>query len=333
MSEILEHLRLAKPIWLLLFLPCVLLLILRRGRGAEAAIAFSSLSVLVSLGAKVRRTAFSIGAPLMLLSLVPAILAMARPVWRTELQAKSASGIDVVVALDVSLSMIIDDFFTPQGRPLRRLDAAKAVVHDFILGRPDDRIGLVLYSGQPYISGPITLDHDWLLGKLDEVDRDILKEQGTAIGSAIAASADKLNARDAKSKIVVLITDGASNSGKLSPIEAAELAKTLGIKIYTVAIGTKDGRVPRGIQKFPRQEFDLPTLKKIAELTGAEHYWAQSVAELQGTFKTIDRLEKSTAKSLTTTTDKELFPWFAGTAAGFALLGAILLALNPPPAP
>jgi len=229
--------------------------------------------------------------------------------------------------------MSIDDFFTPEGRPLRRLDAAKAVVHDFIIGRPDDRIGLVVYSGQPYISGPITLDHDWLLGKLQEVELEILQEQGTAIGSAIAASADKLNARDAKSKIIVLITDGASNSGKLSPVEAAELSKRLGIKIYTVAIGTKDGRVSRGIQRFPRQEFDLPTLKKIAEITGAEHYWAQNVAELQGTFKTIDRLEKSTAKSLTTTEDQELFKWFAGAAAAFALLGAVLLALNPPPSP
>jgi Ca-activated chloride channel family protein len=333
MSDIFEHLRFVKWEWLLLLVPCVLLLLLRRGRGAEAAIAFSSLSVLVSLGAKVRRTAFSIGLPLMLLALIPAIIAMARPVWRTELQAKTASGIDVVVALDVSLSMSIDDFFTPEGRPLRRMDAAKAVVHDFILGRPDDRIGLVIYSGQPYISGPITLDHDWLLGKLDEVELEILKEQGTAIGSAIAASADKLNARDATSKIIVLITDGASNSGKLSPVEAAELSKKLGIKIYTVAIGTKDGRVSRGIQRFPRQEFDLPTLKKIAELTGAEHYWAQNVAELQGTFKTIDRLEKSTAKSLTTIEDRELFAWFAGAAAAFALLGAVLLALNPPPAP
>jgi Ca-activated chloride channel family protein len=333
MSEILEHFRFAQPAWLLLFLPCILLLLLRRGRGAEAAISFSTLSVLVSLGAKVRRTAFSLGLPLMLLSLIPAILSMARPVWRTELQAKSASGIDIVVALDVSLSMSIDDFFTPEGRPLRRIDTAKAVVHDFIVGRPDDRIGLVVYSGQPYVSGPITLDHDWLLGKLDEVELQILQEQGTAIGSAIAASAEKLNARDAKSKIVVLITDGASNSGKLSPIEAAELSKQLGIKIYTVAIGTQEGRVSRGIQKFPRQEFDLPTLKKISQLTGAEHYWAQNVTQLQDTFKTIDSLEKSTAKSLTTSQDQELFHWFAGAAALLALLCAVLLAFNPPPSP
>jgi Ca-activated chloride channel family protein len=333
MSEFIEHFRLAQPQWLLLFLPLFLLLILRRGRGAEAAVSFSSLSVLVSLGAKVRRTAFSIGFPLLVLALIPAIIGMARPVWRNEYEAKTASGIDIVVALDVSLSMSIDDFFRPDGRPLRRIDAAKAVVRDFIQGRPDDRIGLVIYSGQPYISGPITLDHDWLLGKLKDVELDILEEQGTAIGSAIAASADKLNARDSKSRIIVLITDGASNSGKLSPVEAAELSKRLGIKIYTVAIGTKEGRVSRGIQRFPRQEFDLPTLRKIAALSGAEHYWAQNVAELTDTFETIDRLEKSESTPRIIVDDKELYGWFVGSSALLALGGALWIALNPPPRP
>lgn len=333
MSELIEHFRFAQPQWLLLFVPLVLLLLLRRGRGAEAALSFSSLSILVSLGAKVRRTAFSLGVPLLFLALVPAILGMARPVWRNEYQAKTASGIDIVVALDVSLSMSIDDFFQPDGRPLRRMDAAKAVVRDFIKGRPDDRIGLVIYSGQPYISGPITLDHDWLLTRLREVRLDILEEQGTAIGSALAASADKLNARDAKSRIIVLITDGASNSGKLSPIEAAELSKRLGIKIYTVAIGTKEGRVSRGIQRFPRQEFDLPTLREIASLTGAEHYWAQNVAELADTFQTIDRLEKSESQPNTVIDDTELFTWFLAAAGLMALFGAIVIALNPPPSP
>lgn len=332
MSGFIEHFRFAQPQWLLLLVPCILLVLLRRGRGAEAAIRFSSLSVLVSLGAKVRHTAYSVGFPLLLTALIPAILGMARPVWRNEYQAKTASGIDIVVALDVSLSMSIDDF-VQNGRPLRRMEAAKDVVHDFIKGRPDDRIGLVLYSGQPYVSGPITLDHNWLLKRLKEVRLEILEEQGTAIGSAIAASADKLNARDAKSRIIVLITDGASNSGKLSPIEAAELSKTLGIKIYTVAIGTKDGRVSGNIQRFPRQEFDLPTLRRIAELTGGEHYWAQNVAALQDTFRTIDRLEKSESQSHSVIEDTELFIWFLGTAGLLVLAGSIIIAINPPPSP
>ncbi len=333
MREFLIHFKFAQPQWLLLLLPCALLFLLRRGRGSEAALTFSTLSVLVSLGAKVRRTAFSIGVPLAIFALVPAILAMARPVWRNEYQSKTASGIDIAIALDVSLSMGIDDFYRPDGRPLKRIDAAKAVVHSFIEGRPDDRIGLVIYSGRPYSVSPITLDHAWLLQGLKQVDLEILKEMGTAIGSAIAAASSRLDSREAKSKIIVLITDGASNSGKLAPIEAAENAKKLGIKIYTVAIGTEEGRVDQHIQRFARQEFDLPTLKKIAAITGGEHYWAQNVAELEGTFKTINSLEKSETISRTVTEDVELFPWFIVAAVLASLSAAFVLALNPPPAP
>ena len=133
--DFLEHFRFAQPQWLLLLIPCVLLVLLRRGRGAEAGIRFSHLGILISLGSRVRQSAFSIGAPILLAALVPSILAMARPVWRNVYQSKSASGIDIVVALDVSLSMSIDDFVY-QGMPQMRLDAAKDVVHEFIkIGR------------------------------------------------------------------------------------------------------------------------------------------------------------------------------------------------------
>lgn len=332
MTAFFEHFRLLHPQWLLLLLPCLLLLLLRRGRGAEAAVRFSSLSRLVSLGLPVRRTAYSLGFPLLMLALAAAIFAMARPVWRNEYQAKSASGIDIVIAFDVSLSMSIDDFVR-DGRTIRRLDIAKEVVRDFVRGRPDDRMGLVLFSGQPYVASPITLDHDWLLGRLAEVNLEMLDEPGTAIGSALAASGNLLNARDSKSRITVLVTDGASNSGKLSPIEAAELSAELGIKIYTIAIGTKEGRVSGSIQTFPRQEFDLPTLQGIADITGGEHYWAQTVSALEDTFRSIDQLEKTEVESNVVIEDTELFPWFVAVATGFALLGAAWIALNPPPAP
>ena len=333
MRDFLEHFKFAQPQWLLLLIPCLLLFLLRRGRGAEAALTFSTLSVLVSLGAKVRHSAFSFGMPLAILALVPAIIAMARPVWRNEYHSKTASGIDIAIAFDVSLSMSIDDFKTPDGRALQRIDAAKAVVHNFIESRPDDRIGMVIYSGRPYSVSPITLDHDWLLQSFKQVNLNILKEMGTAIGSAIAAASSRLDSRDAKSKIIILCTDGASNSGKISPIEAAENAKILGIKIYTVAIGTEEGRVDSNIQRFARQEFDLPTLRKIAAITGGEHYWAQDVAQLENTFKSIDRLEKSESVSRTVIEDVELYPWFLGAAVLASLTAAFLLALNPPPAP
>ncbi len=335
MSEFITHFRFAQPAWLFLLLVVALLLILRRGKGAESAVIFPNMGVLVSLGAKVRKVAWSLGLPLALLALILSILAMARPVWRNEYQSRSASGIDIMIAFDVSLSMDIDDF-VDQGQQVRRIDVAKKVVDDFISRRPEDRMGLVAFAGRPRDASPITLDHQWLRNSLrqlrlnDREDHGTVKEQGTAIGSALAAASIRLEARDAKSKVIVLITDGASNSGKISPLDAAEQAKTLGIKIYTVAIGTTEGRVDRSIQLFPYQEFDLPTLQKIATMTGAEHYWAQDLATLKQTFTTIDRLEKTDVKSTTSINDTELFPWFVGLALLAALSAAAYLAFNPP---
>ncbi len=336
MNQFLEHFRLAQPGWLLLLAPALILLALRRGRGTEAAVIFPNLSVLVSLGKRVRRTVWSFGLPLVFASLILAIFAMSRPVWRDEFQSRTASGIDIMIALDVSLSMKIDDF-VEGGRRAERITVAKKVVDGFISRRPEDRIGLVAFAGRPRDASPITLDHDWLRSALSEIRLNepgiygTVQEQGTAIGSALSAAATRLDARDAKSKIIVLLTDGASNSGKISPLEAAEHAKTLGIKIYTVAIGTIEGRVDPSIQRFPYQEFDLPTLKKIASLTGAEHYWAQNLAALQTTFQTIDRLEKTDARSLTVIEDTELFPWFVAASLLAALGAAFYFVFHPPP--
>jgi Ca-activated chloride channel family protein len=312
--------------------------VLRRGRGVDAAVVFPNLSVLISLGTRTRSLAGGIGLPMALVSLVSAIVAMARPVWRDEFQSRTASGIDIMIAMDVSLSMDIDDFIE-RGERVKRIDVAKMVVDDFIGRRPDDRMGLVAFAGRPRDASPVTLDHQWLrnaLGELrlnDQFDRGTIKDQGTAIGSALAAAASRLEARDAKSKIIVLITDGANNSGKISPLEAAEHAKTLGIRIYTIAIGTKEGRVDRSIMRFPYQEFDLPTLQKIATLTGAEHYWAQDLESLRQTFSTIDQLEKTDAKSFHVIDDTEWFQWFLGLALLAALGSVTVLALNPPPRP
>ncbi len=338
MSAFLDHFRFAQPGWLLLLIPALLLLFLRRGRGSEAAVIFPNLSVLVSLGARVRRTAWSIGLPLAYLALLGSIFAMARPVWRNEYQSRSASGIDIMIAFDVSLSMEIDDF-VDQGSAVQRIAVAKRVVDDFISRRPEDRMGLVAFAGRPRDASPITLDHQWLRGALNALKLNdprkneigTIQESGTAIGSALSAASVRLEDRKAKSKIIVLITDGASNSGKISPIEAAQYAKTLGIKIYTVAIGTTQGRVDRSIQAFPYQEFDLPTLQKIASITGGEHYWAQDLAALKKTFTTIDNLEKTDSKSLTVIDDTELFPWFVSFSLIAALAAAFYLALNPSP--
>jgi len=337
MRAFIEHFRFAQPLWLLLLIPALLLLILRRGKGSDAAVIFPNLSVLVSLGTRVRRLAWNFGLPLALLALFGGIITLARPVWRNQYQNRTASGIDIMIAFDVSLSMDIDDFWD-QGKQVKRIDVAKRVVDDFISRRPEDRMGLVAFAGRPRDTSPITLDHQWLRNSLNSLrlnDQNLgtIKEQGTAIGSAIAAASGRLDARDAKSKIIVLITDGASNSGKISPVEAAENAAILGIKIYTVAIGTIEGRVDPSIMRFPYQEFDIPTLKKISSVTGGEHYWAQDLEALKQTFTTIDNLEKTEAKTLTVIDDTELFPWFVGVTLLLALASAGYLALNPPPSP
>lgn len=325
-ADFFNHFRFAQPGWLMLLFPALFLLLLRRGRGATGALIFPNLGVLVSLGKRVNRMAWNLGVPLIFASLIFAILGMARPVWRNEYRSRVASGIDIVIAFDVSLSMDIDDFRF-EGMPMRRIDAAKRVVDAFIERRPDDRIGLVAFAGRPVSASPITLDHDWLRMRLDNLqlhreDRGIIgtvKEQGTAVGSALATAGTRLDNREAKSKIIVLITDGASNSGKISPLDAAKHLKTLGIRTYTVAIGTKDGRVGGDIQSYPRQEFDLPTLEKIASETRAEHFWAQSLEDLESNFQTIDTLEKTESRSLTVIDDRELYEWFVG----FSLLAGL----------
>ncbi len=328
-ESILTHFRLASPGWLLLYIPALFLLLLRRARGASSAIVFPNLGVLISLGQKVRQRPWNLGVPLIFVSLVFAIFALSRPVWRNEYQSRVASGIDIVLAFDVSLSMDINDF-RKNGLPLRRIEAAKEVVDSFISRRPDDRIGLVAFAGRPVSVSPITLDHDWLRQglaslRLHRQGQGTVQEQGTAIGSALATSATRLDNRDAKSKIIVLITDGASNSGKISPIEAAEHIKTLGIRTYTVAIGTTEGRVSRDIQAYPRKEFDLPTLEKIAKRTGGEHFWAQSLEDLEDNFQTIDQLEKTESRSLTVIDDRELFPYFTAVSLLAALLSGIYI--------
>ena len=338
MNSLLVHFQFAQPGWLLLLLPALMLIVLRRGRGAAAAVTFPNLSILVSLGRRVRQSAWHFGLPLACLALLSAILAMARPVWRNAYHSRNASGIDIMITFDTSLSMAIDDFLFKGGN-INRIDAAKLVVDDFIRRRPDDRIGLVAFAGRPVSASPITLDHQWLRNSLKDLRLNdykslgTVRESGTAIGSAISAAALRLDSRQSKSKIIVLITDGASNSGKIAPLEAAAHAKTLGIKIYTVAIGTEAGRVPGSIQSFPRQEFDLPTLREIARLTGGEHFWAQQLEALETTFQTIDRLEKTESKSQPVIDDTELFPWFVALALCAALGAATLIALNPPPSP
>ena len=333
---IIAQLTLANP-WWCLTLPLILVLaFLIKRTGTESSITYSSLSVLKTLAQSAKKRPIGLHLTCLLAALFFGIIACARPQLLKSYENDKQNGIDIVIALDLSYSMIIDDFFPNDDRskkPIIRLEAAKRVLKKFITTRINDRIGIVAFSGRPYTLSPITLDHSWLHNRLEAVNIGDIKEQGTAIGSAIAASSSRLTERNSKSKVIILITDGANNTGKLDPVEAAKLSSELNVKIYTIAIGTEEGRVPSTIQSYPKQEFDEPTLKEIASTTGGEFYRARSISDLKDTFNTINTLEKTKIETTKTTIAKELFHWFAGCSALLAFTSLLFRVLLPVPIP
>lgn len=331
----LDHFVLAHPWWLLLLLIVPLLIFLGYKVGVQSWIIYPTLRVLGTLGYNPKDKPFRIAPLIFPLLLIPAIIAMARPQWQNERTSRTASGIDIMVALDISESMNTEDFQSkdPRFRRMqRRIDVAREVLLSFISGRQDDRIGIVTFSGRPYTVAPLTLDHDILKLKIGEIMlvSGRYAEGGTAIGSAINAASIRLdNLEESKSKIMVLITDGASNSGKISPQQAAELAATLGIKIYTIAIGSERGRLP-GLNQ---QEYDEDSLIKIAAETNGEFFRAKDISDLKDAFKSIDELEKTEVERSSWMQVKEYYPWFLAPAVIGLAIFLLLASLKPPPAP
>jgi Ca-activated chloride channel family protein len=287
-------------------------------------IAFSTAFVLREIGVRKRgaRGGFTFG--LVLLSLACAILALARPQKVISHDEENTEGIAICLTVDVSLSMLIEDFYIG-GQPVNRLIAAKRVMRDFIRGRKSDRIGIVAFAGAPYYPCPMTLDREWLESNLERVQTGVM-EDGTAIGSGLAAAARRLDKETVPSKVIILLTDGANNSGKISPQDAARLAATLGIKIYTIAIGTPGVHMiplPNGrVITSGRQEFDEATLQAVANIGGGSFYMAQDLNALEDIFETIDKLEKKEIKKRTITETEELFSYPLSAAA--LLLGLAL---------
>ncbi|MCE9609592.1 MAG: VWA domain-containing protein [Chthoniobacter sp.] len=319
----------AHPWLLLLLLALPLLALLQGGRGAAPAVIFSSLRPLHALGRARRSRLGGWLTTLLLFALALLILALARPRLGKTISKVEASGIDIMLALDVSASMYAEDF-TIGGERASRLEVVKQVTQKFIEARPNDRIGITCFAGRPYLVSPLTLDHDWLLQNLERVKIGMV-EDGTAIGSAIASSAQKLTkVPDSKSRIVVLLTDGDNNAGKVPPATAAEAAKALGIKVYTVGAGTK-GYAPMPMQDmFGRRVYrnvkvnvDEETLKKVAEMTNAKFYRATDTKTLEQIFEQIDKLEKSTVELSQYQQYRDLFPWLL--ASGFGLLAVQLV--------
>jgi Ca-activated chloride channel homolog len=317
--------RLADP-WLLLLLGTLLLLLPRGRRAArEAAVRYPSLDVLRAVapgGAGMRRALLGL---LRAMVLGLAVVALARPQLGTAETTVHREGVDVVLAVDVSGSMLAEDF-TIDGKRSSRLDAVKDVVRQFVADRPQDRIGLVLFAGRPYTQAPLTLDHGWLLQNLARASVGMI-EDGTAIGSALAAATNRLRASTAPSKFVVLLTDGQSNAGNITPETAAEAAAALGIKVYTVGAGS------RGMAPFPMKDFfgntvyrpmqvdiDEPTLEQIAKKTGARFFRATDFESLRQVYTEIDRAEKAPFEAPEFLDYREAYPWLLWPALGLLLL-------------
>ena len=282
--------------WLLLLLIAIPLIWwwLKTGyKKKEAYIPFPSLEGLRDLKPNWKVFLYKAIPYLKLLVLTLFILALARPRLTLKQQSVNAEGIDIMLAMDVSTSMLSKDF-----EP-NRLEASKKVAKDFIANRPYDRIGLVIFSGEAFTFSPITTDHSILEDFIDQIQAGILKD-GTAIGNGLAAAVNRLKDSKAKSKIIILLTDGVNNSGYISPVTAMEMAKDFGIKVYTIGIGSNGiARSPIGNQFGQmicgnvRVEIDEKLLTKIANETGGMYFRAQNKNELEKIYDYIDKLEKT----------------------------------------
>ena len=222
------------------------------------------------------------------------IVALARPQSTNEQVEQWSEGIDIMLTIDISESMQIEDF-----KP-NRLEAAKDVARNFVAGRFQDRIGLVVFSGDAFSRSPLTTDYELLNSYIDDISFDLIENRGTAIGSALAVSTNRLRESDSKSKVMILLSDGDNTAGNIDPITAAKLAQAYNIKIYTIAIG-KEGKVPFGTDFFGRPRYventlDETNLREIAKIGNGNFYRVSDKAALEEVFNEIDALEKAEIK-------------------------------------
>jgi len=251
------------------------------------------------------------------------IIALARPQTFSSGENVYTEGIDVAMLLDISGSMLAEDL-----KP-NRLEAAKNVIDEFIAGRKTDKIGLVVFASESFTQCPLTIDYPVLRGLLKEIHSGMI-EDGTAIGTAIANGVNRLKDSKAKSKIIILLTDGVNNSGEIDPITAAQIAKKFGIRIYTVGVGTM-GEAPYPFQTpFGKRyqmvpvEIDEKVLKEVSQITDGKYYRATDNKKLEQIYQNIDKLEKTRVEVTSYRKAKELFYGWLGAGLFFILLELIL---------
>lgn len=322
--------RFESPWWFLALLLLPLAGWLRRRWGREATFLYSSVALVKGITELNRSRAGTCLRGMRWLALVLMVVALARPQAGEGRAPVRASGVDIAVALDLSGSMLAEDFEL-NGERVNRIVIAKDVLRSFIEQRPSDRFGLVVFSGRAYIAAPPTLDHDFLLRVLGRLDS--LNEQGTAIGSALSTAVNRLRELPSKSRVVVLMTDGQNNAGSIPPLTAADAAKALGVKVYTIGVGTRGtAPTPVGYDPFGRKvyrqvpvDIDEGTLTQISERTGGKYFRADSTRTLRMIYEEIDRLEKTEMETQRFASWEELMA-YAGVPAVLLLLGELLLA-------
>lgn len=312
--------------WFLLLLVLLPVLAWWRGRpGTRPAFLFSSARLLAGQTRRPSSRAGAVLAGLRWGALAVLIVALARPQKVESETSVKASGVDIVVALDLSGSMESEDF-TLRGQRVNRLEIAKDTLEQFIKKRPHDRVGIVAFAGRAYVASPLTLDHEFLQANLNRLSIGMI-EDSTAIGSALAAAVNRLRDLKSKSKIVILMTDGQNNAGKIQPVAAAEAAAALHVKVYTIGVGTR-GTAPfpardmfgRKVYRQIQVDIDETTLQAIADKTGGKYYRADSTDTLRKVYAEIDQFEKTEADIRQYVHRLELFPWFLWPGLGLLLL-------------
>jgi Ca-activated chloride channel family protein len=325
---------------LLLLLPVYAILVGKQGR--ISALYFSSAAIARRAGAAARSAAGRLMLFLRLLAIALCIVALSGPRFANDRTETLASGVDIMLVLDLSWSMMALDMSGPNER-VSRFDIASSVLEDFVRKRTSDRLGLIVFSAVPYLASPPTLDHDWLIENLRRLHVGLIRDLGTAIGDAVAAGAKRLkNLKDSKSRTIILLTDGDNNRGEIDPVPAAQLAAALGEKVYTIGIGIEqpcnlpafdpatgklkldaDGNV---IPALVLQPANYSVLGRIADLSNGKFYRATNRRELQSIYNDIDRLEKTEVRLRRFTTYRPLFQW--PLLGAFGLLAVELLLVN-----
>ncbi len=328
------------PWWFLALLLLPLLAWLIGKSGPAAAVRFSSTGL---VGKLVRRRAARAGRLLIflrLLGLAALVTALARPQQGEVTETIEADGIDIVLTLDLSFSMRALDLATREN-VVTRLDVAKSVLRDFIEQRRFDRISLVVFGPEAFVVSPLTLNHDWLVRNLDRLELGSIDGAGTAIGTALTSSVNRLESSTADSRIIILLTDGENNAGEITPIAAAQAAAALGIRVYTVATGSqgrvplarldRDGRPvrddagnPTFFGEYGMSEFDTSDLVTIAEMTGGRFFEATEPDELEEIYALINTLETTEIELRAHAEFTELFHWFALFGLSMLLLEQLL---------